>query len=62
MRFIHYVCDLCDNVTSDECDLLRKNDLTSSGSPSAPAPGSDEFDTAEGILRGSGSFQMIHAQ
>ena len=40
----------CDIVTSDKHDLPRKNDLMSSASCSVPAPGSDEFGTAEGVL------------
>ena len=53
---------MCDKVTSDKHDLSRKNGLTLSASPSAPAPGSDELSTAEGVLRGLESLQMIHAQ
>ena len=41
---------MCDIITSDKHDLPRKNDPTSSASPSAPTPGSDEFSTAKGVL------------
>jgi hypothetical protein len=55
----------CDIVTSDKRDLPRKNDLTSSASPSAPVPGSDEFSTAKGVfarLRASPNDRVISSR
>jgi hypothetical protein len=53
MRFIHYnICDTCDIITSDKCDMPRKNDLMLSASSFAPVPGSDKFAIAEGALPG----------
>ena len=60
MRFIHY--DSLWRVTSSHQISMIYLDPTSSASPSAPAPGSDEFSTAKGVLWGSGSLQMTHAQ